>query len=196
MKHELINTGNYLLVVDDSEIKEGDWYKTPLGIYSQFNGTEKLPIGTRRVASHAPLNGAPVLEGVPLLPPLEDDVEQLAHEEYPESDWNDSHRSGFKAGYYTAHYKHKYTEKDLRDAISMAQEQELVKYTDNEYRYTHSEMDIINSLQQPKYPIGFECETERVFKLNEYSEREFYDVPKTIINSEGRTEWVGKYIYE
>jgi hypothetical protein len=59
-------------------------------------------------------------------------------------------------------------------------------------------MDIINSLQQPM-PIAFECEIEiSVFG----AENTLYDATiedyvklKTIINSEGRTEWVGKYIY-
>jgi len=216
MKYNLIKTDNYLLVVDDSEIKEDDWFiregsihkcfkvhKTDIEFLTSINSvycgsnTFWSKEYCKKIMAHAPLNNSPILEGIPLLPPpLEDDVEQLAHEEYPESDWDDSHRSGFKAGYYTARYKHKYTEEDLRDAISMAQEQELVKYTDNEYRYTHSEMDIINSLQQPKLPIAFECEIERVFKHNEHMEREFYDVPKTFTNSEGKTEWVGKYIYE
>jgi hypothetical protein len=88
----------------------------------------------------------------------------------------------------------------------MAQEQELVKYTDNEYRYTHSEMDIIKSLQQPKYPIAFECEMEPEYnhigavkevkgsghKIKNKNAGKL----KTIINSEGRVEWVGKYIWE
>jgi hypothetical protein len=87
--------------------------------------------------------------------------------------------------------------------MKMAQEQEFVRHTDSEYRaviaYTHSEMDIIKSLQQPKLPIGFECEMEMVFYTGnmpkEGEERPPYR-PKTIINSEGRVEWVGKYIWE
>ncbi len=66
--------------------------------------------------------------------------------------------------------------------------------------------DIIESYHQPKLPIAFECEVEPKFK-NIGSTKEvkgsgsriknkYAGNPKTFINSEGRTEWVGKYIYE
>jgi hypothetical protein len=63
-------------------------------------------------------------------------------------------------------------------------------------------MDIIKSLQQPKYPIAFEREMERKLVLNlgvdvfNPNTHVYSDEPKTIINSEGRVELVGKYIYE
>jgi hypothetical protein len=185
MKYNLINTGNCLLVVDDSEIKDGDYtYQEASNIISTYNNAY-----SKKIISHLPFNNLPILEGVPLLSPLEDDVEKLAHEEYPESDWDDSHRSGFKAGYYTARYKHKYTEEDLL---------RLLYWADSDERLVQGEKfsDFLQSLQKPKIPFAFECEMERVFKHNEHMEREFYEVPKTITNSEGRTEWVGKYIYE
>jgi hypothetical protein len=73
-----------------------------------------------------------------------------------------------------------------------------MKHSDENGMYlgTRKVLELWKSLQQPKLPIGFECETERVFKHNEHMEREFYHVPKTITNSEGRVEWVGKYIWE
>lgn len=33
MKHTIIKTDNYLLVVDDSEIKRGDWFFEKAGRY-------------------------------------------------------------------------------------------------------------------------------------------------------------------
>jgi hypothetical protein len=87
----------------------------------------------------------------------------------------------------------------------MAQEQELVKYTDSEYRYTHSEMDIIQFLQQPKLPIAFEREVEPEYKyidsasgdrIKNYFQNKNAGKPKTITNSEERAEWVGNYIFE
>jgi hypothetical protein len=64
---------------------------------------------------------------------------------------------------------------------------------------------IIQTIQQPKYPIAFECEIEPKFKhigstkevkgSGSRIKNKHAGNPKTITNSEGRTEWVGKYIY-
>ena len=196
MKHNLIKTDNYLLVFDKlSEIKEGDWYKTPLDIYSQFNGTEKLPIGTRRVASHAPLNGAPYLDGVDVLPPTWRD----SGEEESKTNFAEVFYRLLKNTYPTfeewieaieyrkqSREKYKFTEEDMRKAIIMSSLSTVDFIPDR--------CDvIIQTIQQPKYPIAFECEMiTRVYDV--YPQRTEYK-PKTIINSEGRTEWVGKYIY-
>jgi hypothetical protein len=80
MTNNIIKTDNYLLIVIDEEIKEGDWH-----IYSNKDGSLNGPYGVRKflhndyrylnaykckkLISHLPLNGAPVLEFVPLLPP-------------------------------------------------------------------------------------------------------------------------------
>ena len=195
MKHNLIKTDNYLLVFDKlSEIKEGDWYKTPLGIYSQFNGTEKLLIGTRRVASHAPLNGAPILEGVNLLPLLDEEIPKLSlsEEEINQLTFDGksfiSHAHVYhRVGYNKAREKYKWTNEDVIRIIEKSRETGLTA----EY--------LMLSLQQHKYPIAFECEMELVYYPanwpKEGEERPPYR-PKTFTNSEGRTEWVGKYIYE
>jgi hypothetical protein len=87
MKHNIIKTENYLLVVDDSKIKEMDW------VYDVYDESPKyitpviilpLPNNFKKIIAHLPLNNSPILEGVDLLPPLEDDVEKLAEEEYRE----------------------------------------------------------------------------------------------------------------
>jgi hypothetical protein len=202
MKHNLIKTDSYLLVFGKlSEIKEGDWYKTPLDIYSQFNGTEKLPVGTKRVVAHLPLNGAPYLDGVDVLP----------------TNWRDSGEEESKTNFAEVFYrllkntyptfeewieaieyrkqsreKYKFTEEDMRKAIIMSSLSTVDFIPDR--------CDvIIQTIQQPKYPIAFECEVELVYYPanwpKEGEERPPYR-PKTFINSEGRTEWVGKYIYE
>jgi hypothetical protein len=76
----------------------------------------------------------------------------------------------------------------------MAREQYLVKYTDNDYDFEYKEDEIIESLQQPKYPIGFECEmVTRVFDVYPQT---INHIPKTTINSQGQTVLEGKYIYE
>jgi hypothetical protein len=79
MKHKIIKTDNYLLVVDDSEIKVGDWYYLPRtnSVYECKEDPTELNlerrVGVSNVIAHHPLNGAPYLDGVDLLPPLEDE---------------------------------------------------------------------------------------------------------------------------
>jgi hypothetical protein len=205
MKYNLIKTDNYLLVVDDSEIKEGDWFFRDGSIHKCFRvhrtdiefltSIDSIYCGSntfwskeycKKIMAHAPLNNSPILEGVPLLPPLEDDVEKLDEEHSPYPKPYKTYEKGFDKGYNKAREKYKFTEEDIRQAYlfgkSMMSPKNFEKY--------------LQSLQQSKLPIAFECEIERVFKHNEHMEREFYEVPKTITNSEGRTEWVGKYIYE
>lgn len=57
----------------------------------------------------------------------------------------------------------------------------------------------LQSLQQPKYPIAFESEMEvlreRPTDIRNHIYDKTYEVPKTTTNSQGQTEWVGKYIF-
>ena len=203
MKHNLIKTDNYLLVVDNSEIKEGDYFYRDSGVVSiltkelleYYKSIKDNDTHTRyKIISHAPLNGAPYLDGVDRLPPNwrdnGEDVDKLAREEIL---YNDDKREWWKQGYNKSREKYKFTEEDARLLIMCS----FLKGVDRGHYSTEIEDRIIQSLQHhPKLPIAFECETERVFKHNEHMEREYYDVPKTIINAGGRKEWVGKYIYE
>jgi hypothetical protein len=148
----------------------------------------------KRISAHLPLNGAPYLDGVDRLPPMGngEDVDSWIHETV--SSLKDEHTIKtssicLKAGYNKAREKYKFTEEDILDAWELGAKEGLPLTR-------QKKEDLFKSLRQAKLPIAFECETERVFKHNEHMEREYYDVPKTIANSEGRTEWVGKYIYE
>jgi hypothetical protein len=191
MRHNLIKTENYLLVVDDSY--DALSYELP-------------PI--KNIHAHFPLNGALVLDIVPVLPSLnqEDEAEEI----FPVGKHGAMHMPNREMinnalrqqAYNKAKEKYKYTEEDMLTIrnqlvtilpVGNVTAWDLVQAIS---KYTKWFDDYIQSLQQPKLPIAFECETERVFKHNEHMEREFYDAPKTIINDEGRTEWVGKYIYE
>lgn len=160
MKHNLIKTDNYLLVVEYSKI-----------------------------ISHLPLNESPVLENVPLLPSL------------PKEDvcW----------GYNKAKEKYKYTEEDLKKACIMYAQWITGGTPSLRIAQNPGERfeQIIQSLQHhPKYPIAFECEMRTSWKKETLLEMEasgynpkdypFAPCPKIITNSQGRTEWVGKYIYE
>jgi hypothetical protein len=70
MTHKLIKTDNYLLVVDKSEIKEGDWIKWDSKVRRAVD-TAYLP-STKKIIAHLPINSSPILEGVDLLPPCSD----------------------------------------------------------------------------------------------------------------------------
>jgi hypothetical protein len=207
MKHKLIKTENYLLVVDESEIKAYNYITDNYKVW-KWNDDSSL-LGRKKVICHLPLNNSPILEGVPLLPRLEDEVEKLANKWAIDNaditmESNSALNKGFKGGYNKAKQKYKYTEEDLRDACIMycqwltggIPSLRIAQNPDERFE------QIIQSLQQPKYPVGFECKMERnlvmnlgidVFNLNSHA---YSDMPKTTISSQGQTQLVGTYIYE
>jgi hypothetical protein len=212
MKYKVIPTEKYILVVDDSEIKEGDFiYDLDI---KRIVIADDLKVATskaslcwyyKKIISHTPLNGAPYIDGLDVLPPNwrdnGEDVDKLAREEIL---YNDDKREWWKQGYNKAREKNQNDLIKTLMGFDLEIKKLLLKYPEIEHSLHARMCDEINdvrgrfiqSIQQSKLPIAFECETERVFKHNEHMEREYYDVPKTIINAGGRKEWVGKYIYE
>jgi hypothetical protein len=216
MKHNIIKTENYLLVVDDSKIKQNDFFygvadgsikpfieiadETTVEIVTwQLNVVGKSP--NKKIAAHLPLNNSSVLEGVPLLPPLENDVERLAMESWISDKYNEelfengkgAYCAGFWEGFKAA--TKVYSEEDLRKAIDMARE--TLEYDENRGWYnTKSEDKIIQSLQQPKMPVAFECE---IFEAKDLKSVDGdwlkLGQPKTTTNPQGQTVLAGKYIY-
>ncbi len=188
MTHKIIKVDNYLLVVDDSEIKVGDYFYSIREIVEQavidYPKNEHHGV----IIAHLPLNGSPILEGVDLLPPYfrhqEDGVEKYAqscNQLYKE--WL---VTGYKSGYNKAREKYKYTEEDVIRIVDKSRETGLTA----EY--------LMLSLQ---YPTEFECEmenycgspltTERCPKCIDSCDRA-YQKPKTITTAQG-VQWVGKY---
>lgn len=184
MTHNIIKTENYLLVVGDSDAK---------------------------IIAHLPLNNSPVLEGVPLLPPLEDDVKYdfaemfygILKATYPDFDeWVEAKE------YNKAKEKYKYTEDDYSKIKSILDDiqEDLADYQneigigtmdDNQWQQLFIDRVISSitsyedlSLQQPKMPVGFECEwtTKQMPEFHQ-------DEPKTKTNPQGQAVLVGKYIY-
>jgi len=187
MTHPIIKTDNYLLVVE-AGIKEGE-----RGLSINYAVYTHAPIWSHygnKIIYHLPLNNAPTLEGVPLLPPLEDETRKLALEMGEDYFSKELFADYFTIGYNKAKEKYKYTMEDLRKAIDMARKRD--EYLEWEW---HSEK-IIQSLQQPKYPVYFECEIETYYKPKiNVNDLPYIDKPKTITNSQGLTQLVGKYIY-
>jgi hypothetical protein len=218
---KLIHTQGYLLVVDDSEIKEGEMYFMESDIddireCGSYDGIPLFEEGGKKIIAHLPLNESPILEGVDLLPPLEDEVEQLAQSAFTHPDFgkykigSTAYYNGYKDGYNKAKEKYKYTEEDMRTAISETRKGMLFSKTyEDEY---------IQSLNLPKMPVVFECEIQYFYMSSEYyygteagwvkcDESQYESIRKEIptcplkkvhketTTPEGHTQWVGKYIY-
>jgi hypothetical protein len=200
IKKELIKTDNYLLVVDDSEIKVGDVITDKYNVWTWKDDSSLL--GRKKVIAHLPLNNSPIIEGVPLLPPLEqeDDINKLAYEKWKKSDERSGnppyiYRIGYNEGYNKAKEKYKYTEEDILKAWNAAYIDALAI---DEINYKPLFFDnFIQSLQQPSRPTHFECETITMNKG--YTDEldvpyQEIEVPKTTTNSQGQEVACGKYI--
>jgi hypothetical protein len=206
MKHNIIKTDNYLLVVDDSEIKEGDWiYESDSNsVNIAGRGYHNFTQSDAKITAHLPLNNSPILEGVPLLPPLENEVEEVWEQglgpelqklpytkHLDDGQYNDGQLVGFEFGatwgYNKAKEKYKYTEEDLRKCWKACLDFNKPAGGDSGINLE----DFIQSLQQPKMPVAFECETE----VYMYSINGDIIKPKATTNPQGQTVLVGEYIY-
>ena len=199
MTHDIIKTENYLLVVDDLEIREGDWiYESDSNTVNiAGKGYHNFTQSDAKIIAHLPLNNSPVLEGVPLLPPLKDEAESLSLKSVNKRGYTtDDYQDGFEDGYNKAKEKYKYTEEDLTRAFNIGinsqfESTELKLNKDESFdRHSKNLLKLIQSLQQPEMPFGFECEwtTKQMPEFHQ-------DEPKTTTNSQGQTVLVGKYIY-
>lgn len=212
MQHKLINTGDYLLIVDDKTLTD---MPNNINVYSvrynkpiRFAETENSYMNECfEIKAHLPLNNSPILEGVDLLPPLEDEVEKLAKEEIERyrlsSSSIDKPRevqrfNGFKTGYNKAKEKYKYTEEDMRKAFRSGAFTGAYTGNNSGVHIEKDENNFIQFLQQPKYPVAFECEIEKPSDSFGSWVGTFINgstKTKTTTNSNGQTEWVGQYIY-
>jgi hypothetical protein len=209
MKHEIIYTEHYALILGDEQTKENDWG------YIRFQGGDVKLIGKYfaddwlKVIAHRPLTNAPILEGVPLLPEFEDD-DFLNTEIQVVGDNKTMSVSNFLKKYGKEAYK--YTEEDLRKALSdmysLFMSSDLKSKMEVLKKESSISNKIIQSLQQPKRPKYFEYKMDSVCRLmssdrvekegwiKEKNTKTTYSKPKTITNSQGQTELVGEYSYE
>jgi hypothetical protein len=222
MKHNIIKTENYLLVVDDSKIKGDDIvlvnneyhtndirkFTTALGGKSEW---------CKKITAHLPLNNSPILEGVPLLPPLENEVEEVWEQglgaeiekllpymkHLDDGQYNSGQLVGFEIGstwgYNKAKEKYKYTEEDILEAMEIGFD--IGKNFDDDNPNTKlgwlvfQKDNFIQSLQQPKMPVAFECEMYETQVRDINTHELIKGRKKTTTNPQGQTGWVGKYIY-
>jgi hypothetical protein len=204
MKKEIVYTDKYALILsDETPIKV--YYDTYIHQLKHTGGAEYGESSiAKTVVGHLPLtDDAPILEGVPLLPPLpkEDDVNKLAYEKWKKSDERSGnppyiYRIGFNEGYNKAKEKYKYTEFDIIQAFEYGWNQRHFGKM-SEDKLQQIQQTFIQSLQQPSRPTHFECETITMNKG--YTDEldvpyQEIEVPKTTTNSQGQEELVGKYL--
>ena len=185
MKKEIVYTDEYALILSDEQIKDArshwrKWHLEDNSIINQFPTYLTDLTQCKLIIAHLPLSDAPMLEGVPLLPPLPqgDNVEELAKHHFRKSEYEIQLREeAYIAGYNKAKEKYKYTEADLEIAMNWIFETKGRKGLE----------DLIERLNQPSRPTHFELEHD-----DEFDDDRF--VPLIKRNSQGHIELVGKYL--
>ena len=196
----------YVLIVDDSYIKEGDFtYHHVKGIYNAV--IDGAYTNQKKIIAQLPLNNSLVLQGIPLLPPIqqEDDVEKLTIKEWKSSEYrtcNPPHMydMGFKDGYKIHAEKYKYTDNQIR----MTYMQGYNRGKEGNPNEMEKYIEFLNqSVQQIKIPTKFICEIE-VNCTGNNDNGCFLDScghncgcefkPKTISTPNGE-QWIGEWVY-
>lgn len=215
MEHEIIKTEQYLLVVDENlEISKSCYCLDALT--GKIVHTSRLvPLtsiefkdrGVVKIASHLPLNNAPILEGVDLLPELEvkdysvEAAKKFCKERsklFNTMDENIAWREGynFKAATKT------YSEEDLRKAYKMGKDYtDLMLSEGCDWKPNNpnalDEDEFIKSLNEPAIPVGFKATMVRLNKLGKDNTLVFEEKKiKTVLNEKGIPVWQGEYIFK
>jgi hypothetical protein len=187
MIHKLIHTPNYLLVVDDSEIKKGDKSLLNIEGFVPMILTNHEPIEEgyegKKIIAHLPLNNSPILEGVDLLAPLETEDFNPTGEytkEYMSSLMFDGKSFvsdvllATRVGYNKAKKKYKYTLKDINimvnNCVTFAISNTHLSVGEYATKFKDFYDKCIQSLNLSELPTSFECEIEHFYMSN----KEFY----------------------
>lgn len=203
MKHELVKTENYLLVVDDSEIKEGDFCLADI-ISSDFYGVVKYNGAFakhyyKKIIAHLPLNDSADLKRVLLLPPLEVEDDFNPIDEYDKEYLSSLTFDGksfvsdvllaTRLGYNKARETYKFTEEDIEKAIAYGLNCKRMDAGEIPYMTMG---DFYESLSRPKIPTHFEVEMGTKY----FEDSRWETHPMLVDNKEGQTILLGTYIYE
>jgi hypothetical protein len=199
MRHKIIYTEDYALILSDEQIEDvrpfiGRYHLEKGLIINQFPTYLTDLSECKLIIAHRPLTDAPILKGVPLLPEFEDD-DFLNTEIQVVGDNKTMSVSNFLKKYGKETYK--YTEDDLVAVWNIAFNEGMS--LDDEINEPVSFKDVIKSLQQPKRPKYFEtvcdCQECGANKTNLSLDMGCENKIATTTNSQGQTELVGKYIF-
>ncbi len=204
MIHKIIKTEDYLLVVDDSQIKDvrplgGKWHLEKGYILNKFPTYLTDLIDCKLVIAHLPLNNSAILEGVDLLPPLKIDDDFNPINEYTGEYLSSLMFDGksfvsdvllaTRVGYNKAKEKFHISTEKILDLYIEECGYGMDMWSNEENDTMKKIAKIIQSISQPKLPIAFDCIIEDKIAMDGH----------TIIGTEHKnldqTEWVGKYIY-
>jgi hypothetical protein len=181
MSYKIIQTEDYLLIVDGSEIKDGDWYfwKVANSVQkAKKDSLDRLPTnndGSNKIIAHLPLNGASILDGANTLPSLPNEAQEWARSQWScePGDYEELYYDGLEKGFNAAKQKYQYTEEDMRKAFEAGQ-------LDKGNNWYGGDFNEFIQSHQPKMPIGFSLEAKDTHIQN-----------GVIVQS----RWIGEYIY-
>jgi hypothetical protein len=223
MKYNITQTENYLLIGEESEIKAGAWMTNNSDVWQSTNYYGFQPY-SKKIIAHLPFNGALVLEGVDLLPKIEDDIEQWG--------WNNPCLS--RKDVYTL-FEEVFKEQRLDGQFSISASKQVYEFKSKlrdlakekakvikeKFKYTDGDLRMFMEIGI-SYGRQFEWDIQngnkRVEKHNElfYSNIKYLQQPKMPVAFEcystrefriidlshqvyyekvGQTVWVGKYIF-
>jgi hypothetical protein len=226
MRYELINTGSYLLVVSDDEIKESDIFYMNNDVIDCTYIKVKPKGDAKKIIAHLPLNGAAILD-LPLLPPLEqeddawkhgleDELNKLPYTKHlDDGQYNDGQLAGFEFGANWGFNKAK--EKYFKPIPNWVYTRLCTYDNRNPYYLPYDEDDITRK------PTDCNCDNcfygrtkmaEFILSIQSLSQPKMpvafecevehigsqedgdFEEPKKYTNSQGQTVLIGRYIYE
>jgi hypothetical protein len=166
MTKEIVYTDKYALILSD-EIPTKVYYDTYIHQLKHTGGAEYGESSiAKTVIGHLPLtDDAPILEGVPLLPPLPQGEEKY---KFTRLDMIKAFKTGARGQEFKDHFA------EIWD--------EFVEFIDNPSRPTHFECEMEEIIPQD-FSFGLHGNDEPPTEL----------LPKTTTNSQGQLELVGKY---
>lgn len=216
---KLIQTTDYLLLIDEeAEIRIGDYFLNPNftlrecdnlnmtkygNIQDKHKHSWKLSMCKGKVIAYYPLLKEAKELNLPLLPKFkkdEVDVEKILNN-FPYSDFTFREKSGFKVGYMLAQSK-QFSLEDVKEAFlqgcySMSDYIDGNNKSEDYDIYEESDL-YIQSLSTQQLPKEFIPEYKNKCWCSKPMSGgcfECIEILKTITNSEGKEELVGKYTY-